>query len=98
VADPHLSPVGLVEAWLAWDRWARKLSARKARPTARSGAAVSGRLVDTEIAYADHLGISPSELHTEVVEGIRAGLSVADAVAQVVSAERGTRSAPPPER
>ena len=74
--------MGLVEAWSAWDRWATKFSAGKARG-ARSGAGVSARLVETEIEYARELGMRPTELHTQIAERRRAGLSVEEAVAQV---------------
>jgi hypothetical protein len=89
--------MGLVEAWSAWDRWATKFSAGKARG-ARSGAAVSARLVETEIEYARELGMKPTELHTQIAERRRAGLSVEEAVAQVTGHAAGPRSEPLPGR
>jgi len=79
---------------MAWDRWARKLRDRRYRATARSGEAVTARLVETEIEYARDLGMKPTELHTEIADRMRAGLSVAEAVAQIT----GPEPAPPPER
>jgi len=93
----NMSPVLLAEAWLAWDRWARKLRDRRYRATAHSGEAVTARLLDIERQAADHLGISSTELHTEVVEGLRAGLSVTDSVTRVLAsgdARRPRRQSP----
>lgn len=81
--------VALVDAWMAWDRWARQLRQSKYRTSARSGQQVTNRLVDLEVEVANHLGISSGELHTEVVAGLRAGLSVTDAVERLL--RRGER-------
>lgn len=65
---------------------------RRYHATARSGENVTHRLVDVEVETADYLGISPGELHAEVVEGLVAGLSVTDSVSRVM---RSRDSAPP---
>jgi hypothetical protein len=74
----------LVNAYVAWDRWARQLR-RERFPSGRTGEKVTHRLCDELRVHADRLGVSSTELRLRILSGIGGGLDVGAAVALAVT-------------
>lgn len=80
----------LIDAYEAWDRWAQQTSDQAAaaiaqgrrppQPSARSGEAITRRLIDAEEEAGALLGISGRRLHMRIVKCRQAGLTIAEAI------------------
>jgi hypothetical protein len=77
----------LVNAWVAWDRWANGARKRR-RPNAREGQYATDRLVTELACHADRAGVPHMVLRDRINAARREGATLEQAVARSLSVGR----------